>query len=265
VLSQSGETADTLAALRLAANLNYLATLSICNVPSSSITLEADIHFLTRAGIEIGVASTKAFTTQLISLLLLILSIAREKNKNIDEKSLIEAINDLPRLMREVINQEALIANWAQSFIQKQHAIFVARGLLFPIALEGALKMKEISYIHSEGYPAGELKHGPLALIDGDMPVIATVPHDKLFEKHISNLEEINARGGKLFILTDNPHLRERSAFKESRIIIMPSVHALLSPLLYTVPLQLLAYYVAILKGTDVDQPRNLAKSVTVE
>lgn len=265
-LSQSGETADTLAALRLAKKLGYLSTLAICNVPGSSMMREADLHFLTRAGIEIGVASTKAFVTQLTSLFLLALTLRRNTADHQLESELIEHLQRLPDAIKKTLLQDAEIADWAKSFMHKEHAIFLGRGALYPIALEGALKMKEISYIHAEGYPAGELKHGPLALVDNNMPVIAAAPGDGLFEKNLSNLHEVLARGGKLYILTDQPHLFKKDvAFADANIITLPSLHALLNPILYTIPMQLLAYHVAVLKGTDVDQPRNLAKSVTVE
>ncbi|MBV9576881.1 MAG: isomerizing glutamine--fructose-6-phosphate transaminase, partial [Gammaproteobacteria bacterium] len=265
-LSQSGETADSLAALRLAKNMDYLSTLVICNVPGSTMTREADLHFLTRAGVEIGVASTKAFITQLTALFLLALSLKHEQGG--DEKlaaELIEQLHHLPALVKKVLQQDLLIADWAKAFINKQHAIFIGRGALYPIALEGALKMKEISYIHAEGYPSGELKHGPLALVDNTMPVISTVPANALLEKAFSNLQEVRARGGKLYVLSDQLSLFQQDGFAEVEVIPMPSTHAMFNPILYTIPLQLLAYHVAVLKGTDVDQPRNLAKSVTVE
>ena len=265
-LSQSGETADTLAALRLAKSKDYLSTLVICNVPGSTMMREADLHFLTRAGVEIGVASTKAFITQLTSLFLLALVLRRTHNPDEQvEKELVASLRHLPILVQQVLQQNPGMKAWAKSFSDKQHALFLGRGALYPIALEGALKMKEISYIHAEGYPAGELKHGPLALVDNNMPVIATVPHDALLEKCLSNLQEVRTRGGKLFVLTDQPMLFQQESFTGAQVITMPAVHTLLSPILYTVPLQMLAYHVAVLKGTDVDQPRNLAKSVTVE
>lgn len=265
-LSQSGETADTLAALRLAKKMHYLSTLAICNVPNSTMIREADLHFLTHAGIEIGVASTKAFLTQLTALLLLTLTLQRGHGlKEAALSELMTALQQLPARIKAILQQDATIAEWAKSFTNKQHALFIGRGALYPIALEGALKMKEISYIHAEGYPSGELKHGPLALVDNNMPVISAVPNDNLLEKCLSNLQEVRARGGKLYLLTDNEDIVHQEAFKEANILTMPSIHPLLTPLLYTVPLQLLAYHVAVLKGTDVDQPRNLAKSVTVE
>ncbi len=265
-LSQSGETADTLAALRLAKQMNYLSTLAICNVPGSSMVREADLHFLTRAGVEIGVASTKAFITQLTSLFLLALNLRHIHIKGDKlEEELSHGLQHLPSAINEVLAQDHLIKQWAKTFADKQHAIFLGRGALYPIALEGALKMKEISYIHAEGYPAGELKHGPLALVDNNMPVIATAPNDDLIEKCLSNLQEVKTRGGKLYILTDKPDVFQQEGFTGAHVITMPTVHPLLTPILYTVPLQTLAYHVAVLKGTDVDQPRNLAKSVTVE
>lgn len=265
-LSQSGETADTLAALRMAKKMDYLSTLVICNVPGSTMMREADLHLLTRAGVEIGVASTKAFITQLTSLFLLALILRRTHAQDDQlEKDLVAGLRHLPVLVKQVLQQNQSMKTLAKSFSDKQHALFLGRGALYPIALEGALKMKEISYIHAEGYPAGELKHGPLALVDNNMPVIATVPDDALLEKCMSNLQEVRTRGGKLFVLTDKTELFQQDNFAGTHIINMPSVHPLLTPILYTVPLQMLAYHVAVLKGTDVDQPRNLAKSVTVE
>lgn len=265
-LSQSGETADTIAALRLAKKMYYLSTLAICNVPNSTLMRETDLHFLTRAGVEIGVASTKAFVTQLIALFLLALTLRQAQHPHNElEGELITQLEHLPSLVHEALQQDAAIAEWAKAFTNKEHAIFLGRGLLYPIALEGALKMKEISYIHAEGYPAGELKHGPLALVDTNMPVIATVPTDAMLKKNSSNLQEVRARGGILYILTDQERVFHQDVFADTEIIEMPSVHPTLAPILYTIPLQLLAYHVAVLKGTDVDQPRNLAKSVTVE
>ena len=246
-LSQSGETADTLAALRLAKKMSYLTTMAIVNVPGSSMTREADLQFLTRAGFEIGVASTKAFVTQLTALMLLAITLRRNHIKDdASELELIKDIQHLPSLIEEILQQDRAIANWAKTFINKQHALFISRGLLFPIALEGALKMKEISYIHAEGYPAGELKHGPLALVDTNMPVIATAPGDALLEKTLSNLQEVRARGGRLYILTDQDNLSSQDAFADAEIMKMPTTHNLLNPILYTVPMQLLAYYVAV-------------------
>lgn len=265
-LSQSGETADSLAALRLAKKLKYLSTLAICNVPGSSMTREAEMQFLTRAGVEIGVASTKAFTTQLVSLFLLALVLRRQHGyDDVLEQELVLQLEHLPVLVQTVLKQDEAVANWSKSFLNKENALFLGRGSLYPIALEGALKMKEISYIHAEGYPSGELKHGPLALVDTNMPVIATVPGDGLLEKALSNLQEVRARGGKLYVLTDQVNLFKQDTFSGAHVINMPTMHPFLTPIIYTIPLQLLAYHVAVLKGTDVDQPRNLAKSVTVE
>lgn len=259
-LSQSGETADTLAALRLAKQKDFIATLGICNVPGSSIMREVDLKFLTRAGTEIGVASTKAFTTQLMALLLLALTLGKSK-----DHSIYQNVINLPERIDEILAVDKKIAEWAHFFIDKSSAIFLGRGALYPIALEGALKMKELSYIHAEAYPGGELKHGPLALVDYTMPVIAIVPNDDLLTKNISNLQEVCARGGQLSILTDAPEHFQDAAFQNAQIIEITSYHPMLNPLTFTIPLQLLAYHVAVLKGTDVDQPRNLAKSVTVE
>ncbi len=264
-LSQSGETADTLAALRLAKKIGYLATLAICNVPESSLVREADLSFMTRAGTEIGVASTKAFTTQLCALLMLTLNIGRQHQLSADTEShLVTELLDLPKKIKMVLKLDSAIAHLATHFADKHHALFLGRGALYPIALEGALKLKEISYIHAEGYPAGELKHGPLALVDKNMPVIAVAPHDDLLEKIKSNLHEVRARGGELYVFTDS-----KSSITENttgtHIVEMPHVDPVLAPIVYTIPLQLLSYHVAVLKGTDVDQPRNLAKSVTVE
>jgi glucosamine--fructose-6-phosphate aminotransferase (isomerizing) len=264
-LSQSGETADTLAALRLAKKIGYLATLAICNVPESSLVREADLSFMTRAGTEIGVASTKAFTTQLCALLMLTLSLGRQHGlSEATEAHLVTELLGLPKVIGTVLKLDAAIAQLATRFSDKQHALFLGRGSLYPIALEGALKLKEISYIHAEGYPAGELKHGPLALVDKNMPVIAVAPHDDLLEKIKSNLHEVRARGGELYVFTDNVKgVGENTV--GTHIIEMPHVDPILAPIVYTIPLQLLSYHVAVLKGTDVDQPRNLAKSVTVE
>ncbi|HSW71660.1 MAG TPA: glutamine--fructose-6-phosphate transaminase (isomerizing), partial [Gammaproteobacteria bacterium] len=262
-LSQSGETADTLAALRLAKKLKYLDNLAICNVPESTLTREANHVFLMRAGMEIGVASTKAFTTQLLALLLLTLALGKNQPFPPEQDTAIfSALQKLPELLKQVLACDAQLAQLAERFIAKNHALFLGRGSLYPIALEGALKLKEISYIHAEGYPGGELKHGPLALVDQTMPVIALAPKDVLFDKIKSNLSEVQARGGELYVFTDAP--QEFDATK-IHLIPMPSMHATVAPLAYTLPLQLLAYHVAVLKGTDVDQPRNLAKSVTVE
>jgi len=265
-LSQSGETADTLAALRLAKSIGFISSLSICNVPESSLVRESDFHFMTRAGAEIGVASTKAFTTQLTALLLLITAIGRQHNlSNETEQHVISSLWQLPKVIEETLKLNTQIAELAEYFVDKEHALFLGRGALYPIALEGALKLKEISYIHAEGYPAGELKHGPLALVDKNMPVIAIAPNDELLEKIKSNLHEVRARGGELFIFTDSTTGVKATTEEGVHIIEMPVMDSLLAPIAYTIPLQLLAYHVAVLKGTDVDQPRNLAKSVTVE
>lgn len=263
-ISQSGETADTLAALRQAKELNYLATLAICNVAESSIVRESDLVFMTRAGIEIGVASTKAFTTQLTGLLLLTFALAKLHAKAaFDEQEMVNRLINLPSKINAVLALDKDINKLAGIFVEKQHALFLGRGTEYPIAMEGALKLKEISYIHAEAYPAGELKHGPLALVDKDMPVIAIAPKGQLLEKLKSNLHEVKARGGQLIIFADS----SAKIGKDSGIIVfeMPDVCELLAPIVYTVPLQLLAYHVAVARGTDVDQPRNLAKSVTVE
>jgi glucosamine--fructose-6-phosphate aminotransferase (isomerizing) len=264
-LSQSGETADTLAALRLAKKIGYLSTLAICNAPESSLVREADLQFMTHAGIEIGVASTKAFTTQLTALLMLTITLGR-LNTMLEETEihLVSQLHLLPGLVKTALQQNAHIKQLAVRFADKYHSLFLGRGAMYPVALEGALKLKEISYIHAEAYPAGELKHGPLALVDKNMPVIAIAPTDDLLEKLKSNLHEVRARGGELFVFTDNKAaVMENST--DTHIIEMPAVDPVLAPIVYTIPLQLLAYHVAILKGTDVDQPRNLAKSVTVE
>ncbi|HPB76086.1 MAG TPA: glutamine--fructose-6-phosphate transaminase (isomerizing), partial [Chromatiaceae bacterium] len=256
-ISQSGETADTLAALRLAKRLGYTTTLCICNAPESSLVRESDLVLLTHAGPEIGVASTKAFTTQLTALLLLTAAIGRFAGLiDLPEAGLTAALRALPGRARDFLALDAQVARIAEAFVDKEHALFLGRGDQFPIALEGALKLKEISYIHAEAYPAGELKHGPLALIDDTMPVIAVAPNNSLFDKLRSNLEEVRARGGQLFVFAD-----ERLALASQpgvTLIPVPPVDALTAPILYTIPLQLLAYHVAVLKGTDVDQPRNL-------
>jgi len=264
-ISQSGETADTLAALKHARVLGQSRTLAICNVAESAIVREAALKFLTRAGPEIGVASTKAFTTQLAALFLLAVTLAR-LNDRIDareEAAHLTAMRHLPLAVGRVLELEPQIAQWAEGFAGKHHALFLGRGLHYPIALEGALKLKEISYIHAEAYPAGELKHGPLALVDKDMPVIAVAPNDALLEKLKSNLQEVRARGGELFVIADAGS--EIAESEGVQIIRMPEHYGLLSPVLHVVPLQLLAYHAALVKGTDVDKPRNLAKSVTVE
>lgn len=261
-LSQSGETADTLAALRLAKKSGYLSTLAICNVPESSLIRESECHFMMRAGVEIGVASTKAFTTQLTALLMLTIAIGKQHHMQANvEQHLVAELQKLPAIVKSVLELNPIIAQMATQFVDKEHALFLGRGALYPIALEGALKLKEISYIHAEGYPAGELKHGPLALVDKNMPVVVIAPNDELLEKLKSNLHEVRARGGELYVFTDTVKTSDPGI----HIIEMPSVDSILAPIVYTIPLQLLAYHVAVLKGTDVDQPRNLAKSVTVE
>ena len=262
-ISQSGETADTLACLRFSKDSGYLAKLGICNVPTSSLARESDLVFLTKAGPEIGVASTKAFTTQLIGLLMLTLALGRSHGLSaVAEKSIIESLKALPESLDAVMALEPLIIKMAEVFDQKEHALFLGRGIHYPIAMEGALKLKEISYIHAEAYPAGELKHGPLALIDSEMPVIAVAPNDDLLEKVKSNLQEVKARGGELYVFG---HSQESHEDTVTQFIELPEMPELIAPIVYTIPLQLLAYHVAVLKGTDIDQPRNLAKSVTVE
>ncbi|MGH8631031.1 MAG: isomerizing glutamine--fructose-6-phosphate transaminase, partial [Burkholderiales bacterium] len=264
-VSQSGETADTIAALQHARSLGHALTLAICNVPESALIRQAALKFLTRAGPEIGVASTKAFTTQLASLFLLALVLAKVRGR-LDaqaEQTHLHRLRHLPAALSRVLELEAQVKKWARRFSGKHHALFLGRGMHYPIAMEGALKLKEISYIHAEAYPAGELKHGPLALVDRDMPVIAIAPNDALLEKLKSNLQEVRARGGELYVFAD----------ADSQIPGGDGVHVIrlqenagyLSPILHTLPLQLLAYHAAIVKGTDVDKPRNLAKSVTVE
>jgi len=263
-LSQSGETADTLAALRKAKESGFLATLTFCNVATSSIVRESDFSFMLHAGTEVGVASTKAFTAQLVDLLLLAILLGRRNADNPGkEPQIVEALHNLPSLIESILGLDDAIASEAERFIDKNHALFLGRGSLFPIAMEGALKLKEISYIHAEGYAAGELKHGPLALVDEKMPVVAVAPNDELLEKLESNLHEVRARGGELLVFAEIG-----SSFKSElgvRIVSLPAVDTFLAPIAYTIVLQLLAYHVAVHKGTDVDQPRNLAKSVTVE
>jgi len=264
-ISQSGETADTLAALNHAKATGHDFTLAICNVPESAIIRQSKLRFLTRAGPEIGVASTKAFTTQLAGLFLLTLVLAKQRSRITaeQENQFLHELRHLPAALQKVLDLEPQIAELAKHFADKQHALFLGRGLHYPIALEGALKLKEISYIHAEAYPAGELKHGPLALVDKDMPVVSVAPNDSLLEKLKSNLQEVKARGGELYVFADaNTHI---SPAEGIHLLQMPEHAGYLSPILHTVPLQLLAYYVALEKGTDVDKPRNLAKSVTVE
>ncbi|MDR9861310.1 MULTISPECIES: glutamine--fructose-6-phosphate transaminase (isomerizing) [Pseudomonas] len=264
-ISQSGETADTLAALRNAKELGFLASLAICNVGISSLVRESDLTLLTQAGREIGVASTKAFTTQLVGLLLLTLSLGQVRGtlaKGV-EATLVEELRRLPSRLGEALAMDSTVEKVAELFAEKNHTLFLGRGAQFPVAMEGALKLKEISYIHAEAYPAGELKHGPLALVDNDMPVVTVAPNNELLEKLKSNLQEVRARGGELIVFAD-----EKAGMTNgegTHVVQMPHIHDILSPILYTIPLQLLSYYVAVLKGTDVDQPRNLAKSVTVE
>ena len=263
-ISQSGETADTLSALRKAKENGYLGFLAICNVANSSLVRESDISLMTLAGPEIGVASTKAFTTQLVALQLLSLSLAKHNGLDAEtEKELVENLHQLPQLCTQVLAFDSAIKAVSESFANKHHALFLGRGEQYPIALEGALKLKEISYIHAEAYPSGELKHGPLALVDEDMPVVAVAPNNQLLEKLKSNLHEVRARGGQLFVFAD-----VASGFVSepgTTVIDMPHVPKSLEAVIYTLPLQMLSYHVALLKGTDVDQPRNLAKSVTVE
>jgi glucosamine--fructose-6-phosphate aminotransferase (isomerizing) len=264
-ISQSGETADTLAALHMAKKLGYVATLTICNVPESSMVRESELAMMTNAGPEIGVASTKAFTTQLTVLALLAIVIARRMGlEEKQERALVTQLADLPGLMQQTLVMDSSIELLAKHFADKHHALFLGRGVQNPVAMEGALKLKEISYIHAEAYAAGELKHGPLALVDEDMPVVAVAPDDELFKKLKSNLQEVRARGGELYVFAD-PRVQfgDRQGIHTMR---MPAlIQDFQAPILYTIPLQLLAYHVAVLKGTDIDQPRNLAKSVTVE
>jgi len=264
-ISQSGETADTLAALKHARSLGMERTLTICNVATSAMVRECMLAYVTRAGVEIGVASTKAFTTQLAALFLLALALAQVRGKltDADEEKYLRAMRHLPVALQAALALEPQVIAWAQAFAGKQHALFLGRGLHYPIALEGALKLKEISYIHAEAYPAGELKHGPLALVDAEMPVVAIAPNDALLEKLKSNLQEVRARGGELYVVAD---LDSRlQAADGLHVIRLPEHAGMLSPIVHVVPLQLLAYHAAVIRGTDVDKPRNLAKSVTVE
>ncbi|MCO7572411.1 glutamine--fructose-6-phosphate transaminase (isomerizing) [Pseudomonas chlororaphis] len=264
-ISQSGETADTLAALRNAKELGFLASLAICNVGISSLVRESDLTLLTQAGREIGVASTKAFTTQLVGLLLLTLSLGQVRGTLAAgvEAELVEELRRLPIRLGEALAMDSVVEKTAELFADKHHTLFLGRGAQYPVAMEGSLKLKEISYIHAEAYPAGELKHGPLALVDNDMPVVTVAPNNELLEKLKSNLQEVRARGGELIVFADEQAGMTNG--EGTHVIQMPHIHDILSPILYTIPLQLLSYYVAVLKGTDVDQPRNLAKSVTVE
>ena len=263
-ISQSGETADTLAALRDTQSPNYVGRLAVCNVDSSSLVRESELVFLTKAGPEIGVASTKAFTTQLVGLLMLVLALGRQKGLADSEiEKILEELRQLPNLIEQAAALDKPIEKLSEAFVEKHHALFLGRGVQFPVALEGALKLKEISYIHAEAYAAGELKHGPLALVDSEMPVVSVAPNDELLEKLKSNLQEVRARGGELYVFADkNAHVKEGEGI---HVLNMPSVPDTVAPIVYTVPLQLLSYHVAVLRGTDVDQPRNLAKSVTVE
>ncbi len=263
-ISQSGETADTLAALRLAKELGFTRSLTICNVPGSSLVRESDMALLTRAGTEIGVASTKAFTTQLVALLLLTVALGRGRGLTAAaEQNIANALTLLPGLIEKALSMDPAIEQLAEHFAEKNHALFLGRGDQYPIAMEGALKLKEISYIHAEAYAAGELKHGPLALIDAEMPIVVVAPHNDLVEKLKSNIEEVRARGGELFVFADEAaYIRPE---RNMKVMEVPHCDAVIAPIVYTLPLQLLSYHVAVIKGTDVDQPRNLAKSVTVE
>ncbi|HBX55306.1 glutamine--fructose-6-phosphate transaminase (isomerizing) [Pseudomonas sp. UBA2684] len=264
-ISQSGETADTLAALRNGKELGYLASLAICNVGISSLVRESDLTLLTQAGPEIGVASTKAFTTQLVALMLLTLALGQVRgtlDKGL-EAELVDELRRLPTRLGEALAMDSVVEKVSELFAEKHHSLFLGRGAQYPVAMEGALKLKEISYIHAEAYPAGELKHGPLALVDSDMPVVTVAPNNELLEKLKSNLQEVRARGGELVVFADEQ--AGMSNGEGTHVVNMPHIHDALAPILYTIPLQLLSYYVAVLKGTDVDQPRNLAKSVTVE
>ena len=262
-ISQSGETADTLAALNYAKEKNYLATVGICNVPTSTLARESDFVLFTNAGPEIGVASTKAFTTQLAALMLLTLSLAKARNLNPKlRQRVVTALRALPEIIAQTLELKDSIIEMAPSIANKDNALFLGRGIFYPVAKEGALKLKEISYIHAEAYPAGELKHGPLALIDENMPVIALAPESEIAEKLVSNLEEVKARGGTLYVFSDPSVSID---VKSGSLVPMPKCDFLLTPIIYTIPLQILSYEVALLRGTDIDQPRNLAKSVTVE
>lgn len=264
-ISQSGETADTLAALRNAKELGFLGSLAICNVGISSLVRESDLTLLTQAGREIGVASTKAFTTQLVGLLMLTLALGQVRGtlSKADEAELVDELRRLPTRLGEALAMDSTVEKISELFAEKHHSLFLGRGAQYPVAMEGALKLKEISYIHAEAYPAGELKHGPLALVDNDMPVVTVAPNNELLEKLKSNLQEVRARGGELIVFADEQASMNNG--EGTHVVKMPHIHDVLAPILYTIPLQLLSYYVAVLKGTDVDQPRNLAKSVTVE
>jgi len=263
-ISQSGETADTLAALRKAKEIGFEHSLAICNVPESSLVRESELSMMTRAGPEIGVASTKAFTTQLVAILLLVTVLARRFDFPAEtEAKVVEQLRYLPGIIDDVLKLNDEIKEIAKDFVDKDHALFLGRGMHYPVAMEGALKLKEISYIHAEGYPAGELKHGPIALVDKNMPIVAVAPNDKLIDKLKSNLQEVKARGGQLYVFADKgTELKSEEGIK---VIEVAPVDIAVSPIIFSVPLQMLAYHVAVMKGTDVDQPRNLAKSVTVE
>jgi glucosamine--fructose-6-phosphate aminotransferase (isomerizing) len=264
-VSQSGETTDTLAALQHASSRGYLARLAVCNVPESSLVRASELVLMTRAGPEIGVASTKAFITQLVAMAMLALEIARARGMDAERyRAAVHELERLPQAIGRVLELDEPIRAMAEHFASKEHALFLGRGVHFPIALEGALKLKEISYIHAEAYPAGELKHGPLALVDEAIPVVAVAPNDELLEKLKSNLQEVRARGGEMFVFADEA-VAAHVGGDRAHVIAVPSVGSFVAPILYTVPMQLLAYHVAVLRGTDVDQPRNLAKSVTVE
>ena len=265
-ISQSGETADTLAVLRKIGDYaGYIGSLGICNVQTSSLIREVDLSFITQAGIEMGVASTKAFTTQLVALLLLTCAIAQVKEKNLDLiKSIVNSLRKVPAKIEHILKDNSSIQEISEKFINKEHALFLGRGIHYPVALEGALKLKEISYIHAEAYPSGELKHGPLALVDENMPIITVAPNDALFRKLESNLQEVQARGGELFVFIDH-EIESKLNVRNEYIMNIGQVDEVVSPIIFTIPLQLFAYHVAVQKGTDVDQPRNLAKSVTVE
>ncbi|MFV9973777.1 MAG: glutamine--fructose-6-phosphate transaminase (isomerizing) [Francisella endosymbiont of Hyalomma asiaticum] len=265
-ISQSGETADTLESLRKSKKQNYVGSMCICNVPNSSLVRESDIIFMTKAGIEIGVASTKAFTTQLVALAIFTLVIAKLKNSLSDQQiaKYTEELKNIRALVMGALKLDGEIDQISEYFSDKKHAIFLGRGLYYPIAIEGALKLKEISYIHAEAYPSGELKHGPLALVDKNMPIVAVVPNDELLDKTLSNLQEVHARGGKLILFVDKT-IKERVNFDNSIVLKLDVGHYFSAPVVFTIPLQLLSYHVAMIKGTDIDQPRNLAKSVTVE
>jgi len=262
-ISQSGETADTLAALKGSTSQGYIGSLCVCNVPESSLVRESDVSLMTRAGTEIGVASTKAFTTQLVALRLLMIALARRQGLTADQESvLVNELHALPRQVEVVLQLAESIKTMAEGFADKSNALFLGRGAFYPVAMEGALKLKEISYIHAEAYPAGELKHGPLALVDASMPVVCALPDDPLLEKVLSNLQEVRARGGELFLFSDQ---KVEIGLDHYQNLMLSDIYSGTAPIVYSVPLQLLAYHVALIKGTDVDQPRNLAKSVTVE